>query len=82
MFDVEGKWPNKVEQTGSTLSLSEIRTADKPPVHDIINSNRSNSFTISAGLGSFKQVQNIQIEEKYVIFSMNFVIINSHVECS
>ena len=28
MFDVEGKWPNKVEQTGSTLGLSEIRTAD------------------------------------------------------
>ena len=37
MFDVEGKWPNKVEQTGSTLGLSEIRTADTPPVHDIIH---------------------------------------------
>ena len=24
MFDLEGKWPNKVEQTGSTLGLSEI----------------------------------------------------------
>ena len=29
MFDVEGKWPNKVEQTGSTLGLSEIRTFNK-----------------------------------------------------
>ena len=37
MFDVEGKWPNKVEQTGSILGLSEIRTADTPPVHDIIH---------------------------------------------
>ena len=37
MFDVEGKWPNKVEQTGSTLGLSEIRTADTPPVHDNIH---------------------------------------------
>ena len=27
MFDLEGKWPNKVEQTGSTLGLSEIQTA-------------------------------------------------------
>ena len=35
MFVVEGKWPSKVEQTGSTLGLSEIRTADTPPVHDI-----------------------------------------------
>ena len=26
---------NKVEQTGSTLGLSEIRTADTPPVHII-----------------------------------------------
>ena len=37
MFDFEGKWPNKVEQTGSTLGLSEIETADTPPVHDIIH---------------------------------------------
>ena len=34
MLDVEGKWPNKVEQAGSTLGLSKIRTADTPPVHD------------------------------------------------
>ena len=27
--------PNKVEQTGSTLGLSEIRTAYTPPVHII-----------------------------------------------
>ena len=59
MFDVEGKWPNKVEQTGSTLGLSEIRTADTPPVHIIHRqgarfsplilpsaSCKSNSFTI------------------------------------
>ena len=26
MFDLEGKWPSKVEQTGSTLGLSEIQT--------------------------------------------------------
>ena len=25
MFNLEEKWPNKVEQTGSTLGLSEIR---------------------------------------------------------
>ena len=53
MFDLERKWPNKVEQTGSTLGLSEIRTTDTPPVHIIHRqgascsaSCRSNSFTI------------------------------------
>ena len=35
MFNLEGKLPNKVEQTGSTLGLSEIRTADTPPVRII-----------------------------------------------
>ena len=60
MFNLEGKWPNKVEEIGATLGLSEIQTADYPPVHDIIHgrepvyllsfipsaSDRSNSFTI------------------------------------
>ena len=35
MFDLKVKLPNKVEQTGSTLGLYEIRTADTPPVHII-----------------------------------------------
>ena len=30
-------WKKKVEQTGSTLGLSEIQTADTPPVHDNIH---------------------------------------------
>ena len=40
MFNLEGKWPNKVDQTSSTLGLSKIRTADTPPVHDIIHRQR------------------------------------------
>ena len=46
MLDLEGKWPNKVEQTGSTLGLFEIRTADTPPVHDVIQRQRA-SFLLS-----------------------------------
>ena len=37
MFDLEGKLPNEVEMTGSTLSPPEIQTANTPPVHDIIH---------------------------------------------
>ena len=52
MFDVEGKWPNKVEQTGSTLGLSKIRTADTPPVHIITQAGSqffsSHSFPVPA----------------------------------
>ena len=37
MFNMEGKWPNKGEQTGSTSGRSAFWTADTPPVHDIIH---------------------------------------------
>ena len=37
MFDLEGKWHNKAEQTDSALGPSKIGTVDTPPVHDIIH---------------------------------------------
>ena len=60
MFNLEGKGPNKIEQTGPTSGLSEIQTADTPTVPDIMHRrepvyllsfilsacHRSNSFTI------------------------------------
>ena len=35
------EWPNKVEQTRSTLGLSEIRTANPLPMHDKIHRQRA-----------------------------------------
>ena len=67
MFDVEGKWPNKVEQTGSTLGLSEIRTAVTPPVHDIIHRQRASfsplihsQWQLRRGVNHVKKGQKIE----------------------
>ena len=35
MYDLEEKLPDKIEQTDSTLGLSEIPTANPPPEHII-----------------------------------------------
>ena len=46
MFDLEGKWPNKVQPQGSTLGPCEIRTAITPPVHDIIHRHRASFYPL------------------------------------
>ena len=71
MFDVEGKWPNKVEQTGSTLSKTSRTVCDM--LTKIKNPYYGCPRTVVTDLG----VENMNSEVKQLFSSLHIQHITS-----